>query len=188
MQWAEAVEAHRRDTRDAILDATGVLVAEIGLPALTMPKIAAKAGIAPARLHRHFADLDAVLHAWHQRQVANHLAFLGEVGAQPGSVTQRLDAVLRSYAAVVHQTHDHRATERGAALHSDEHLGHARRHLHDLIRTLIAEGAASGELRADIPADTLAERCVRALAASGGHTSANAVRQLVADTVRELAP
>jgi AcrR family transcriptional regulator len=44
---AEIVDMRARDTRQAILDATAVLVAERGLHAVTMPLIAAKAGIAP---------------------------------------------------------------------------------------------------------------------------------------------
>jgi AcrR family transcriptional regulator len=186
MQWADAVEAHQRDTREAILDATGAVVSSHGLPAVTVDLIAAKAGVTVARLHRLFPDLDSLLHAWHDRQVGNHLAFVAEVGDQPGDVAQRLDAVFRAYAAIMYQTHEHRATPRGASLHRDEHLVHARRHLREVIAGLIAEGARTGELRDDLPADALADQCVRTLSTAGDHTSAGAIRQLVTDTLAGL--
>lgn len=185
MQWADA-EAHRRQTRAAILDATGAVVTEHGLPAVTVDLIAARAGVPVAKLYRHFPDLDTLLHAWHDRQVANHLAFLDDVGAQSRDVRRRLEAVLRSYAAIVHQTHEHRATRGGAALHRDEHLANARRHLCEVIRGLIAEGAESGEFRTDIPVADLADQCVCTLSTAGDHTSTVAIRHLVADTLAGL--
>jgi AcrR family transcriptional regulator len=179
----ESVETHRRDTRDAILAATAAVVAEHGLEAVTLSRIAAKAGMAEARLCRYFPDLDAILQAWHDRQVANHLGYLDDIGSQSGAVTERLDAVLRSYAAVVHQTHVHRATERGAALHREEGLVHARRHLHGLVRDLLAEGMRSGDIRDDLTPDELADQCLRSLSSAGAHASAVAVRHLVSTTL-----
>lgn len=185
MEWAEA-EAQRRATREAILDATGAMVSEHGLQAVTEDLIAAKAGVPVSRLRRLFTDLDTLLHTWHDRQVTNHLAVLSDASAQPGDITRRLDAVLRTYVAVVHQTHEHRATPRGAALHSDEHLAGPRQHLRALIRDLITEGVHSGAFRADLPPADLAERCVRALDTSSGHTSTSVIRQVVADAVADL--
>jgi AcrR family transcriptional regulator len=179
----ESVETRRRDTRDAILVATAAVVAEHGLQAVTMSRIAAKAGIAEVRLCRYFPDLDAVLRAWHDRQVANHLGYLDDIGGQPGAVAERLDAVLRAYAAIVHQTHVHRTTDRGAALHREEGLVHARRHLHGLVRDLLAEGVRSGDIRDDLTPDELADHCLRSLSAAGTHASAVAVRHLVAATL-----
>ena len=179
----ESVETHRRDTREAILSATAAVVAEHGLQAVTTARIAAKAGIAEARLCRYFPDLDAVLRAWHERQIANHLGYLDDVGSQSGAVTERLDAVLRAYAAVVHQTHVHRTTDRGKSLHREEELVHARQHLHGLVRDLLAEGARGGDIRADRTPDELAEQCLRTLSAAGAHSSAVAIRHLVAATL-----
>lgn len=172
--------------REAILAATAAVVAEHGLHAVTMSRIAAKAGIAEARLCRYFSDLDAVMRTWRDRQIANHLGYLDDIGGQPGAVTQRLDAVLRAYAAVVHQTHEHRTTDRGMSLHRDEGLIHARQHLHDLVRDLLAEGARSGDIRDDVTPDELADQCLQSLSAAGAHSSAVAIRHLVTATLAEL--
>ncbi len=184
----ESVDAHRRHMRQVVLDATAAVVAEHGLDGLTMARIAARAGVAEVRLRRHFGDLDAIMRAWHDRQLGAHLAFVADAGDQIDGVMRRLDAVLRAYAAIMHQTHEHRATDRWAELHQDEHHVHARRHLLDLIRSLLTEGVATGEIRDDVPADDLADYCVRTLFDAGDHSSAAAVRQLVTETMAQLQP
>jgi AcrR family transcriptional regulator len=182
----ESVETRRRDMREAILAATAAVVAEHGLPAVTMSRIAAQAGIAQSRLCRYFPDLDAVMRAWHDRQVTNHLGYLEDIGDQSGAVMQRLDAVLRAYAAVVHQTHEHRTTDLGMSLHRDEDLGHARRHLRGVVRDLLAEGALGGDIRDDVTPDELADFCLRSLSSAGAHSSSVAVRHLVTATLCRL--
>jgi len=84
--------------RDATLDATGKLVAEHGLAAVTMSKIAAETGIGRATLYKYFPDLEAILVAWHERQVSSHLEQLARVRAQAGPPGRRLEAVLAAYA------------------------------------------------------------------------------------------
>jgi AcrR family transcriptional regulator len=65
--------AHRRAVRDATLDTTVALVAEHGLASVTMSQIAEQTGIGRATLYKYFPDVEAILLAWHQRQVAEHL-------------------------------------------------------------------------------------------------------------------
>jgi AcrR family transcriptional regulator len=69
----ETIDAHRAAVREAALDATAALVAEHGLVALTMSQIAERAGIGRATLYKYFPDVQAVLTAWHERQIATHL-------------------------------------------------------------------------------------------------------------------
>lgn len=52
------------------------LVTEHGLSAITMSRIADEAGIGRAKLYKYFADLEAILAAWHQRHAAEHLVRL----------------------------------------------------------------------------------------------------------------
>src|SRR5215217_4098554 len=94
--WTETMSGHRRAVRDAVLDAAEDLVAEHGLT-LTMSQIAGRAGIGRATLYRHFADVDTVLAAWHERQVAAHLQQLADVRDRTGSAADRLKAVLTAY-------------------------------------------------------------------------------------------
>jgi hypothetical protein len=73
-------------------------------------------------------------------------------------------------------------------LHQGEHLAHAQRQLHVLIRDLLADGARTGDVRADTPPDELARYCLHALSAAGGLPAAAAVRRLVHVTIAGLLP
>ena len=72
--WTDTVEEHRRAVRDAAMDATARLAAGRGLASVTMSRIAEEAGIGRATLYKYFPDVEAMLIAWHERQVGSHLA------------------------------------------------------------------------------------------------------------------
>ena len=65
--------------RTAILDATAALVAGHGLALVTMSQIAQTAGIGRATLYKYFPDVDAILAAWHERQIHAHVEELARV-------------------------------------------------------------------------------------------------------------
>src|SRR5919106_5124076 len=100
--WSETIEAHRRQVRNAILDTTAALVPEHGLRSVTMSQIAEATGIGRATLYKYFSGVEAILVAWHERQVTSHLGYLTEVGNQPGNASERLEAVLEAYALIFH--------------------------------------------------------------------------------------
>jgi AcrR family transcriptional regulator len=185
--WSETIESHRREVRDAILDAVG-LVAEHGLRAVTMSQIAEETGIARATLYKYFADVEAILLAWHERQISGHLADLAEVRDRAGNPGARLEAVLEAYARISHESHGHHNRELAAFLHRNEQVARAEQQLRKMIRDLVAEGAASGELRNDIAPDELAAYCLHALSAARSLPSKAAVRRLVAVTLAGLRP
>src|SRR6186713_1075059 len=112
--WNDTIEAHRREVRDAILANTATLVAAHGLQAVTMSEIAEKTGVGRATLYKYFPDIEAILLAWHERQVKSHLEHLGQVREQAGDAGARLAAVLEAYAFICHERHD---TELAALLH-----------------------------------------------------------------------
>ncbi len=87
--WNETIEAHRRAVRDATLDATAALVAAHGLASVTMSRIAEETGIGRATLYKYFPDVEAILVAWHERQVTGHLAQLTELRDQAGDAAER---------------------------------------------------------------------------------------------------
>jgi AcrR family transcriptional regulator len=184
--WNNTIEAHRQEVRDAVLDTAAALVAERGLRAVTMARIAEQAGIGRATLYKYFPDLDAILHAWHQREISRHLRQLTDARDQTEDPKQRLAAVLEAYAVIAQQAHGHHEPELVAFLHQDEHVAEAQRQLHDLIRDLIIAGARSGALRDDVPAAELASYCLHALAAARGMTSTEPVRRLVEVTLAGL--
>lgn len=181
--WTDTIEEHRREVSDAILDATGALVLQHGLAAITMSQIADKAGIGRATLYKYFADLEAVLHAWHERHVAVHLSELAAVRDREGDPVDRLEAVLERFALIAHERHD---TELATLLHRGEHVVRAQEHLTRLVRDLIAEGAKAGALREDVSANELATYCLHALTAASSLSSKPAVRRLVEVTLAGL--
>ena len=183
--WNDTIEEHRREVRDAILDTTAQLVAGHGLRSVTMSQIAEQAGIGRATLYKYFPGVEAILLAWHERQIAGHLEQLTEVANRGGDAADRLEAVLKAYALI---THEHRGGELVALMHHGEHLDRAQQHLSDLIAGLLAEAAANGDLRDDVAAGELASYCVHALAAAAGLPSKAAVRRLVTVTLAGLRP
>lgn len=184
--WNETIEAHRHQVRDAILETTAALASEHGLRGVTMSQVAERTGIGRATLYKYFPDVDSILLAWHERQITNHLNQLTEVRDQAGTPGRRLEAVLNAYALITHQTHGQHNAELSAFLHRDEHVDHAQRQLHTMVRDLVADGAKAGELRDDVTPDELATYCLHALNAAGALPSKAAVRRLVTVTVAGL--
>jgi AcrR family transcriptional regulator len=185
--WEETVDAHRREVRDAILDTTAALVAEHGLRGVTMSQIAEDTGIGRATLYRYFPDVEAVLLAWHKREVSRHLTQLTEIceRSQPG---KRLEAVLEAFAFLAHQSRGHDDSDLATLLHQhhDHQLGRAHQHVHDLFRNLLAEAAHDGQVRRDVPVDELASYCLHAASAAARLPSKAAVRRLVTVTLAGL--
>ncbi len=187
--WTETIEAHRREVRDAILDTAAALVAEHGLLSVTMSQIAEETGIGRATLYKYFSGVEAILSAWHQRQITGHLEQLAEIRDQAaGDAGERLEAVLEAYALIARESHGHHDTELVAFLHRDEQVTHAQHQLCDMIRDLLTEGAETGDLRDDVPPDELASYCLHALAAASSLPSNAAVRRLVTVILDGLHP
>jgi AcrR family transcriptional regulator len=181
--WTETIEGHRREVRDAILDTTAALVGEHGLTAVTMSQIAEDTGIGRATLYKYFSGVEAILMAWHERQVTSHLRYLTQAGAGAGRPGARLEAVLEAYATI---GYEHHGTPLAAALHRGEHVARAEQQLHDFVRNLLTEGVESGDIRDDVPPDELASYCLHALAAASTLPSKAAVCRLVGVTLTGL--
>jgi AcrR family transcriptional regulator len=186
--WNETIETHRRDVRDAILDATSTLVAESGLRSVTMSLLAEKANIGRATLYKYFPDVEAILLAWHQRQIASHLESLIEARDKAGKASERLRAVLEAYGFISLDNHGHHDAELAKFLHHDHHVRHAQKDLFDLIRTLLTEAKELGTVRKDITMDELTTYCLHALAGAATLTSRAAVTRLVDVILRGLSP
>ncbi len=183
--WNETIEEHRRAVRDAILGTTAALVAEYGLTSVTMSRIAEKAGIGRATLYKYFPDVEAILLAWHERQITGHLEHFAELRDQAGDARERLEAVLEAYALISHHRRHH-ATELATFLHRGERVAQAQQHLTDIIRDLLTEGAETGDVRDDIAPEELASYCLHALTAASSLPSEAAVRRLVRVTLAGL--
>jgi AcrR family transcriptional regulator len=183
--WSDTIEAHRRDVRDAVLETTAALVAKLGLRSVTMSQIAEETGIGRATLYKYFKDVEAILVAWHEGQIAGHLHHLADLRNRAGEPGDRLAAVLEGYARI---RHEHREGKLAALLHQGEHMTRAEEHLRELLADLLAECSKSGDVRDDVSPPELAAYCVHALGAASGLQSKAAVRRLVAVTLSGLRP
>jgi AcrR family transcriptional regulator len=183
--WNETIEAHRREVRDAILDTAAALVAEHGMRSVTMSQIAEETGIGRATLYKYFSGVEAILVAWHERQITGHLKYLAEVGDQAGDAGKRLEAVLEAYALIAYEYH---GSELAALVHRGEHVARAQQQLSDVLRDLLTKAAETGDVRDDVAADELASYCLHALAAASSLPSKDAVRRLVTVTLAGLHP
>jgi AcrR family transcriptional regulator len=183
--WNETIETHRHEVREAILDATMALVAEHGPLSVTMSQIAEKTGIGRATLYKYFVDVEAILLAWHDRQIARHLEHLTKLQGHAGDPASRLHAVLEAYALIRHEHHD---PELAALVHRGDHLGHAHDQLARLLAELLSQAAAAGAIRTDVAASELAVYCVHSIAAAASLPSRAAVSRLVEITLAGLRP
>ena len=179
--WNETIEAHRAAVRDAALDAAAALVARDGLRSVTMSEIAEKTGIGRATLYKYFRDVEAILVAWHDRQISAHLKML-EAIHDPG---ERLTTVLEAYATAQHKFH---SSELMALLHEGKHVAQARRHLTAFVAGLLRDAADAGQVRTDVDPDELATYCLHALNAASSLSSKAAVHRLVTLTMAGLRP
>jgi len=186
--WTDTIETHRREVHDAVLDTAAGLIAENGLLAVTMSRIAQETGIGRATLYKYFPDVESILLAWHERQIAMHLEQLVTVSNQGGDPVHRLQAVLEAYALITHEAHGHPDSELAASMHRDQQVHRAEHQLQRLVQGLLSDAAKSGAIRHDIPRGELATYCLHALAAASRLPSKAAVRRLVALTLSGLEP
>jgi AcrR family transcriptional regulator len=184
--WTETVESHRRAVRDAALDAAAALVVRHGLRGVTMSQIAEDAGIGRATLYKYFPDVEAVLVAWHERQVTAHLDQLVAARDHAGDPLERLTAVLAAYAHIAREHHGHHADELAAALHTDTHVARAHDQLRRLVHDVLGDAVACGHVRDDVPTEELVGYCLHALSAARDLPSEAAVERLVALTLTGL--
>ncbi len=185
--WNETIATHREAVREAVMDTAWALVGERGLTAVTMSQVAEQAGISRATLYKYFPDVEAILLAWHERQVAGHLAQLAELRDRHTDPAARLTAVLTGYALSSRHRGRH-AGEVAVLLHRGEHLVPAEQQLSDLLTALLADAAAAGAVRDDVAPAELANYCLHALSASARLPSDAAVHRLVELTMTGLQP
>lgn len=183
--WNETIETHRDAVRGAVLDAAQELVAADGIAGVTMSRIAQRAGIGRATLYKYFPDVEAILLAWHERQIHAHLQLLAEVRQQTEEPARQLQAVLEAYAFLSSSGHGSPDTVR---LHRGAHVGMAQQHLNGFLADLLRQGAAAGEFRQDVAPDELAAFCLHALEAAAALASREAVLRLVMVTMAGLRP
>jgi AcrR family transcriptional regulator len=184
--WTQTVEAHRAAVREAVLDAVAALVAEHGLASVTMSGIAERAGVGRATLYKYFPDVEAVLLAWHERQLHTCLAQLAENAGRVSEPGDRLVSVCQAFADIHYRMRAMHVGELAALLHRGQHVARAHRTLHEFFSQLLDEAAAAGQVRDDVAASELASYCVHALIAARLAESPEAVSRIVRLTLAGL--
>lgn len=181
--WNDTIDAHRRAVRDATLDTVAELAAAHGLASITMSQIAQQTGIGRATLYKYFPDVEAVLRAWHERQVGRHLALFSGIVEERAEAIVRLEKMLDAYAMIVHQ---HHGGGLSALLHGSGHVTQARNHLAAFLAATIADGVATSAIRDDVSPQELALFCLSAVGGAADLPSQAAVTRLVQLTLSAI--
>lgn len=147
--------------RDQIAEATLALVAEQGLGRLSVAQVAKRVGIAPSALYRHYPSKEAMFDAVLER-VGGRLH--GLVGAAAEGATDEVDAIHRLIGLHLELIRGNQAFF--AIMVNDAfHSGAPERRQRVLavitgylarVTALVKRGQASGAIRPDVPARTLA--------------------------------
>lgn len=185
--WNETIAAHRETVRETILETAWRLVGERGLAAVTMSQIAEQAGIGRATLYKYFPDVEAILLAWHERQVDAHLTQLAAIRDRHHDPVERLRTVLTAYAFLSRHRGTH-PDDLAAFLHRGADLVAAQRQLLALVADLLAKAAEAGEVRAEDAPAQLASYALHALAAAADSPDEASVHRLVDMVLAGLRP
>jgi hypothetical protein len=94
----------------------------------------------------------------------------------------------RPYARIAHESHARHDSELAAFLHRDDQVAGAQQQVRDMLGDLLAQVAATGEVRKDVPPEELAGYCLHALSAARSLPSPAAVHRLVTVTLAGLRP
>ena len=181
--WNETVASHREEVRAAILAAAEALATERGVTAVTMSDVATRAGIGRATLYKYFTDVHAILVAWHEAKVEEHLAHLAAARQKGHDPRDRLAAVLETYARIAYEEH---GRELVSLLRYGPHVERAYEKLTTALCKLIEDGVAAGAFRKDVAPSELATFCLGALSAAPSLPSLAAVKRLVSVTMSGL--
>lgn len=168
--WSDSLNTHRQAVTNAILDKTAELVRQEGITAITMLRIATETGIGRATLYKYFGDVQAILTAWHARQIDAHMHALKEGAASSRDPVDALEGALTTYAQMIST---HHGSDFAVLLHALPHNAKAHQDLQEVVAGLIRKAAASGKAREDVPAEELA---AFALAATGAAERAGKAR------------
>jgi AcrR family transcriptional regulator len=181
--WSDTVDSHRAEVREAILQAAWSLAAASGPASVTMSQVAETAGVGRATLYKYFSDVQAILSAWHERQIEQHLVRLSSAGEHGARPLDRLASVLGAYADICRERAAHHqgphANELATLLHGSDQVAEAQHRLHRLISEIIRQAAQERSIRNDVAPAELATYCLHALTAASRLSSSVAVRRLV---------
>ena len=141
---------------ERLIPAARAVLAEHGLPAFTVERVAAAAGMSRMTLHRHGIGKSEILAALFERVLEEERAELWEPMTAKGSAAVRLRAVLERCCEIAERHLDvveaMDIAARNAAFHGPDGL--TRPEFVEPLRRLLVDGQADGSLRSvDIDED-----------------------------------
>lgn len=140
--YRRPVQERAQRTFDAVLDATGVLLSEVGIERISTNMICERAGVSPPALYRYFDDKYAVIEALAERlqekQAVVLMAWI-ERYADAG-----LEVIADRTLELIRALHRIKASEPGAlwimrALHAVPSLTHLRLNSHNRVADLLTD-------------------------------------------------
>lgn len=138
--------------QEALLEAAHQLMGEKGLPRVTVREVAERAGVQPALVNYYFGGKQGLLRAVVTEVAQRMLATIREAVAVEGSVEQRFRALVGAVVGLCAEEPYAPRLIMEQVLFGEEEMidafveGYARPNL-ETMRRLLAEGAASGEIR-----------------------------------------
>jgi AcrR family transcriptional regulator len=164
--------------RDRIIEAGLTLVAEEGLASVTMVAVAKTAGVARATLYNHYPDISSILAdaatVHNQHAIDGIRQALAVVSTPP----QAIEQLVRHIAAI--SSHGHTlVTHHDFPPELRDQLAAFDTELENQIRSILTDGAATGDFRPDLDPDITATLIRHTL---------NGVSELVATTPEQPAP
>lgn len=148
-----------RSTPERVLDTAADLFWEKGYAATTTREIAAAVGIQQASLYYHVASKESLLYQLCVSSMEQLLADVRQAVDQPADPLQRLASLIRAHLGTLlkHQVrHVTMLTElRALSKRHDAEVRAARKTYANLVRSVIHEGQAAGQIRKDIPSKYL---------------------------------
>lgn len=139
--------AKSADTRERILAAAAGVAGEVGLHAVSVARIAERAGVAVGNLHYHFGSLDELLRELMQHVADRLTAEILQAVEHSGDVFAREEAAFRAYLAYVRRNPTYVRLAEEARMHQPDIYHGVLAAWLDFLCESIREGIASGVLR-----------------------------------------
>ncbi len=140
--------------RDEVHRVAAEILRSEGLAALTMDRIAREVGVSRGTLYNYFADADAVLIFVHSRTIEPITATIVEIAEGNDPAPEKLAAIARTLLDGLYRD---RALAMALFTRQElrgpraEHKMARRNRFLEIVRGIVAEGAARGELRSGSP-------------------------------------
>ena len=154
--WQEQLADARTGLRQAIRDSAIRLIAEQGMPNVSMSAVAKAAGVSRQTLYNHYSDLEAIVLDAARTEIETAGGAIGEVVANAPDAPSALDTYVRGTLAT---PTDQEVTVSGAGM-SPEAEGEVFDmlepiHLH--LRGILQRGVEEGSFREDVDPEDVSE-------------------------------